>query len=261
MKNSLAAPLFSAAMLAVALAPANAELITGWGSAGFTVGTVTETGPGAFVATPTGNLAPRAIFTPIDFSAIGSVAILSGTATIQNAAGNVQFRFGLYDTNDSSTAEGWLGYFGSPRAFNGTGGSAVYGRSNPNTAVFSSGTGSYFPTATELVQTGTSGGGGIFDFTLTLTRQTANSVSVAFSFVQTGGGSNGDINISGSYTDTGGSALMSKVNAVGFLTNTNTGQVTVTNLSVIPEPSTYAAIFGLAALGAALLRRRMVARR
>lgn len=241
----------------VFISSAQAELISGWTSKGFVSGTITEGVAGSFLADPAGNLAPSATFESIDFSQINTTVELSGSVTIQNAAGNIQFRFGLFDTNGSANDQGWLGYYASPRAFSGSGNSVVNGRSGTGTGNYVSGTGAYLTTLTKT-DAGTASAGSSFDFTLTLTRKDVSLVEGSFLFVQTGG--TGTINHSGTFSDTGASAqaAFNSINAVGFLVNNDTGDINFSNVSVsvIPEPSSFASIAGLACIGWVATRRR-----
>jgi hypothetical protein len=241
-------------------ATGQAALITGWGlETGASNSTLTEGAPGSFsTTTPSGNASPRALFPGIDFSAVGSSVKLSGFATFANALGNIQFRFGLYDTNGvntgtlgsgvwtGATSSGWKGYFGSPGnaggADNVTGlnGGAWFSGLGGNYIVGSAGSTS---TAAANVE---------YEFGLTLTRLSATSVQIDYSFV------GGAENRSGSFVDAiGNSTSLATLNAVGFLTNGNTGAGQFRDIQVvaIPEPASLA-LAGLALIAATARRRK-----
>ena len=254
------------ALIAVAvLATAgNAALVTGWGlETGATSATLTEGAAGSFTTTtPTGNASPRALFPAIDFSAVGSSVRLSGFATFANALGNIQFRYGLYDTNGVSTgtldsgvwtgatSSGWKGYFGTPG--NSGGADNVTGL---NGGAWFSGLGGNYIVGSAAA-TSDAAANVEYEFSLTLTRLSATAVNIDYTFV------GGDENRSGSFVDEvgvtdGNSTSLTTLNAVGFLTNANTGsgQFRDVRVDVIPEPATLA-LAGLAVIVASVRRRR-----
>ncbi len=271
MQKSFYASLTAAGVLfAVSATSAHAVLVTGWGlETGAANATLTEGVAGSFsTTTPTGNASPRALFSSIPFTVVGTTVTLSGTVTLQNVPGNIQFRVGLYDTNAAATGTlsggtwtgannvGWSGYLGEPRNLAGGGATVVQGRNA--TGAWFSGTGAYTLTADTFTDGGGNGSaGGTYDFSLTFERLSASSIGVDFSFVQAAG--TGSVNISGSYTDSvGTSSTLDNLNAVGFLLNANTGSGSFTDVdvSVVPEPSSFAAFAGLFASAVCLLRRR-----
>lgn len=254
------------ALIAFALlAPiGRAALISDWGlETGASASTLTEGAPGSFsTAGTTGNASPRALFPGIDFSSVGTSVQLSGFATFANALGNIQFRFGLYDTNgvntgtlDSgvwtgATSAGWKGYYATPG--NAGGADNVTGL---NTGAWFSGTNNY--TVGGQSATATVPAGEEVAFTLTLTRQSATAVQIDYSLV------GATTNRSGSFIDevgvtNGASTSLATLNAVGFLTNGNTGagQFRDVQVAVIPEPASLL-LAGASVALIALNRRRV----
>lgn len=230
---------------------ADAGPVSGWGlETGFTAATLTEGAAGAFSTTaPTGNAAPRALITPIDFSDPGDIVQLTGQVTLSPPGaniGNQQFRIGLWDTNGANTGSlsagvwnsantnGWLGYMlqvgisGQP--------DSLKGRTDPNTAAWLSNTGTYIVNNTNVTD---SPAAGIYNFTMTLTRNTVSEVSIAYTLA----GGNSINRVSGLLTDTNApAAAVTTIDAVGFLLNSNTGAGSFTNLQVsaVPEPGSVA---------------------
>jgi hypothetical protein len=257
-----------AGLAAIVANKASADLVTGWGlETGAQNATLTEGAPGSFsVTTPTGNAAPRALLPSlIDFSAVGDVIQLSGTVSFANTLGNEQFRFGLFNTNNSNPGTlsgglwlganpvGWLGYLVEPG--NGGGTTRLVGRTGAN-----AGTGWSSATATTPAQvydinsipTTTSPPPGTYSVSLTLTRTGPTSVNISYLF------SGGSYTTSTSFTDNnlGPSASMTSFNAVGFLLNANTGAGAFSGVDVsVPEPSTFV-LAGLGLAGLVLIRAR-----
>ena len=226
------------AILAVAQ-QANAQLVTGWGyETGIVSGTLTEGVAGSFSTSGvTANAAPRAVLpSAIDFSDVGDMIQLTGTAQFTATLGNQQFRFGLYNTNGHAQGTlssglwtgadpgGWLGYM--VQVGNGGGQDSIKGRLGTGTSSWLANADSYVVgnvNATISPPANTP-----YNFKLKLTRATANSVRTEYSFV------GGTINRSGTLTDNnlGASALMSSFNAIGFLTNGSTGSGQFSNVTV-----------------------------
>lgn len=248
------------------LAPiGNAALISGWGlETGASASTLTEGVQGSFsTTTPSGNASPRALFPGIAFSDVGTSVRLSGFASFANALGNIQFRFGLYDTNgvntgtlgsgvwSGATSAGWKGYYGTPG--NSGGADNVTGLNGG--AWFSGGGGNYIVGSAGA--TSTAAANVEYEFGLTLTRLSATSVKIDYTFV------GGTQNRSGSFIDevgvtNGNSTSLATLNAVGFLTNGNTGAGQFRDVRVdllIPEPTSGIIIFGMTLLGASMRRR------
>jgi hypothetical protein len=245
-------------------ASGNAALITGWGlETGAANATLTEGAPGSFsTTTPTGNASPRALFAGIPFTDAGDSVRLTGFARFANALGNIQFRFGLYDTNGvntgtlgsgvwtGATSSGYKGYFGTPGnaggADNVTGlnGGAWFSGLGGNYIVGSQGATATVPANEEIA------------FTLTLTRQSATAIRADYSLV------GATTNRSGSFVDevgvtNGNSTSLATINAVGFLTNANTGAGQFRDIQVvaIPEPASLTLV-GLAMIAATARRRK-----
>jgi hypothetical protein len=254
------------ALLAFVIAAASGEaaLISGWGlETGAANATLTEGAAGSFsTTTPTGNASPRALFPQIPFTDVGASVRLTGFARFANALGNIQFRFGLYDTNGvntgtlgsgvwtGATSSGYKGYYGTPGntggANNVTGlnGGAWFSGLGGNYIVGSAGS---TTTAAANIE---------YEFGLTLTRLSATSIQIDYSFV------GGTENRSGSFVDqvgvtNGASTSLSKINAVGFLTNPNTGagQFRDIRVDAIPEPASLVLI-GFVMITATARRRR-----
>ncbi len=210
----------------------NAALVSGWGAeSNATAGTVTDTtgtlGAGTFNTTaPTGNLAPRAdLSSTLTLTNVGDKIVLSGqVAMAAGINGNQSFRFGLYNTNGNapgtltggvwtgSTPTAWLGYMIEiANLVSNNGNTLIVRRNNPNTGSWFSGTG-----ATTIQSGGTASlnnGGDTYNFNLSLTLASATSVTVAYSFADTGG----NISLSNTFTDT--TVSTTSFNATGFLEN------------------------------------------
>ena len=244
--------------------------ITGWGlETGAANATLTDSGGGNFsVTTPTGNSAPRAVLPGFyDFSVVGEVVELSGSVTIANNFGNEQFRFGLFNTNNNNpgtlsgglwsgaTASGWLGYIIEPGNANGGGTTAVYGRNGSGANGWFSTSGAAYSLANNADTGVGATANGVYSFDLTLTRLSATSVGISYSFIETDG--TGNLSCVGSVTDNGGlSSGMSSFNTAGFLLNANTGAATFSGVTVaVPEPSVFV-LAGLGFAGLALIRAR-----
>jgi hypothetical protein len=225
--------------LAILLAAtAQAVDVTGWGlETGQTNGLLTEGAAGSFsIESVTGNASPRALLSsPFDFADAGDALRLTGTVTFANTLGNQQFRFGLFDNNGHATGTlsggvwtdadpgGWLGY--RAEIGNGGGGDFLKGRDPTSTGNYITNTGPY-----NLAYFGTpdsAAGNTPYDFELTLRRIDATSVSAEYVF------RGGAISRSGFAVDVAGaSTVMPSINAIGFLTNGNTGASQFSNVKV-----------------------------
>jgi len=264
----------AAGLLTLVADTASADLVMSWGAeAGFAAGTVTEGVPGSFSVTPTGNIGERAdLASPVSLGNAGDVVQLSGTATITGLFGNQQWRFGLFDTNGNNggtlsggawtgaTASGWLGYLVEVGNANGSGTTGLYGRNGSGANAWLSTSGAAYAVNNSQLSTGAyTAGPGTFTFDLTLTRLSANSVGIYYSFIQTGG--TGNLSVIGNYIDTGNlSSGISSINAVGFYTPGAALATSFAGVDVsVPEPSTIAlAGLGFAGLMAIRARRRQV---
>ncbi len=230
---------------ALALADsANGQLVTGWGyETGFVSGTLTAGTAGSFGTTGvTANAAPRALLaSPIDFADVGDMALFSGTVSLQNAPGNQQFRFGLFNPNGQPTgtlsggiwsganATNWRGYMVQ------VGGGGTGANNRDDVKGRNAGTNAWILNG-DAYSIGVGPGNAAsppantpYNFTLKLTRTAPTSVKVDYTFV------GGSINRSGSFTDSnaGASATVPSFSAVGFLINGNTGSGQFSNVSAV----------------------------
>ncbi len=114
----------------------------------------------------------------ITLTNIGDAAICSGQVTLTgnvNAAGNVQFRIGLFYKGSASADTGWAGYMiGNPTA---NGGGGLYLRNIPNTGLYGSGTGTTQPSLTGTQFT-SGWGSATYDFYIAVTKIGVNSTLV-----------------------------------------------------------------------------------
>ncbi|WP_042725452.1 PEP-CTERM sorting domain-containing protein [Chthoniobacter flavus] len=181
---------------------------------------------------------------------------MTGTFTLAgvnngNAGGDLSF--GLYNTNGSSTATGWLGYSASES--DGTHTGSFFERSSGNTALYTSTTGET-QLATTLATGSPSIADGTYNFTLTLTLQAGNAVNIAYALNRT---STTGYTLSGSFVDT--TPLTLAYNRVGFLAGSSlkADQFTISNTNVtfvpIPEPGS-AGLLIAGGLGLVVRRRR-----
>jgi hypothetical protein len=129
---------------------------------------------------------------------------------------------------------------------------ALKGRTDPNSAAWLSNTGTYIVNNTNVSD---SPAAGTYDFTMTLTRNTASEVSIAYTLA----GGNSINRVSGLLADTNAAAAaLTTIDAVGFLLNTNTGAGSFTNLQVsaVPEPGSVALLLAAGVAGMAALSKR-----
>lgn len=194
-------------------------------------------------------------------SSVGDSVSLTGGVTFTGLATPQadQFRFGLYDVNGQSGVNGWLGYFatnaGNPSGGTGPTVSNLWERSNPNTASFGSGTGAVSISTVGATPSGPAFVSGSYTFSLSITRVSAG-LELAWSMVGT------DVTYSFSKTFIDTTPQTYTFNRVGIFTGggLNADQITFSNIDVtftaVPEPSTWAAITAVVALGAACMRRR-----
>ena len=191
---------------------------------------------------------------------IGDIVQMSGTLTLAGISNNnvAGLSFGLYDTNGSSTANGWLGYNVSNSDGNNTG--QLMERNAGNSTIYTSTTGET-QLATILASASPAFTDGTYSFSLTLTRQAGNAYAIAYSLNRT---SSAGYLMSGSFTDTTASTF--SFNRVGFLAGSNLKadqfSISLTDVSItlIPEPSAAGlCIPGAFLLGASRLRRRFEA--
>jgi hypothetical protein len=181
--------------------------------------------------------------------------VISAAANVNNA-----FRFGVFNSQGTRQVDD---FFGSSPTFNGRVGDAgYYATINGTTAI--GGLGFFREVDTDgspvagpdvaLINTANSTALGAAYNTLafTITRTTATSIVGTFSY---NGGSPLALGTSA------GAPVTTLFDTVYFSVGSNTGGITNmfidnVNVSVIPEPSTFAALAGLLALGGAILRRR-----
>lgn len=245
--------------------------ITGWGlETGSANATLTDSGGGNFsVTTPTGNAAPRAVLPVVaDFSVVGEEVDLQGTVNLAGLFGNEQFRFGLFNNNGNAlgtlssgvwsgaTPSGWLGYIVEPGNGQGGGTTRISGRAGSGSNGWFSTTGASYDLEFDTTS-GTAVANGTYSFDVTLTRLSATSVGLTYSFIETDGTGNFVAQSPSMIIDNGGlSSGMTSFNAAGFLLNANTGGATFSNVELsIPEPSVLA-LGALGLAGLAFYRRR-----
>lgn len=203
-----------------------------------------------YAATPTYTLAN-----------VGDAVTFSGSVTFSslNAPQADQFRFGIYDVNGQSGATGWLGYFASN---SGTSGGPTYSRlwerSNPNTGSFGSGTGAVTIANVNATPNNTSFVSGTYNFSIAALR-TASGLTLTWTLVNSTAST---YSVSGTFADTTAQSYV--FNRVGIFTGggLNANQASFSNMDMtftpaaVPEPSSFAAIAGLAGIGFVAMRRR-----
>jgi hypothetical protein len=261
-------------LIGVGGAAANAAVITGWGSeTGFAGGTVTDDGSGALHTTaPSGNLGVRALLpSTISLANVNDGIELTGQVTPAGAiTGNQSFRFGLFNTNGHATGSlasgawtsadpaGWFGYVVELGNAGGT--TPTFGRNGSGTnAWLSTSAAAYSVNSTAVTTTAPQA---TYNFDLLISRASATSVNITYSFTNVPNG--GSYTQTASFTDSGGLSAATPAtafNAVGFLENGSSGgamtysNVSVNAVTITPEPiSTTLLMVGLSPL--ALRRRR-----
>lgn len=190
-------------------------------------------------------------------AATGDSIVLSGRVTLTGIDSNStdQIRIGLFNSNGSGTSTGWLGYFGSNDVL-ASGSGNFYERSNPNTGLYTSGTGAAsigtnnsatvnLPLSTSIE----------YSFTLSLTRTIGNGIDYSLDISEAANAANKLLAITG--TDTTPQTFT--YDRAGFLIggNLDADLAAFRNVDVtftpVPE-SSVALLGGLGVLG--LLRRR-----
>jgi hypothetical protein len=191
---------------------------------------------------------------------VGETLTFAGSAQLRGVTGTdgtIQFRFGLFDVNGSANANDWLGYFAANTTISTQSGGGVYERNSPATGAFYSGTGATL--ASGAAATPVAGArltNDTYSMSLSFTRATATSLSISSSMIRTTGGNN-YVSVN-NYTDSSVNSF--NFNRLGFLAGSglDADQVVLSNLSLtaIPEPSSFAALAGLGAIGLVASRRR-----
>jgi len=190
-------------------------------------------------------------------SSVGDSIQMLGTLTLTGISNNnvSGLSFGLYDTNGSSNANGWLGYSVSNSDGSNTG--QLMERNAGNSTIYTSTTGET-QLATTLASSSPAFTDGTYSFSITLTRQAANAYAIVYSLNRT---SSAGYTMTGSFTDTTASTF--SINRIGFLAGSNLKadqfsiSLTDVSITVIPEPSAA----GLCIPGAFLLGRSRVRRK
>lgn len=186
----------------------------------------------------------------------GDTITLTGLLTLTSILNaSDQIRAGLFNSNGSANATGWLGYFGSNDVLAGaTSAGTMYERSNPNTGTHASATGAASLGSNNIANVDLVGGTQ-YSFSLTLTRNGSDGIDYALDMSEAANASNKLITLSG--TDTTPQTFA--FDRAGFLIggNLDADQAQFRNVDVtftpVPEPSV-ALLGGLSLLG--LLRRR-----
>lgn len=193
-------------------------------------------------------------------SDVGDSLTLSGNANFQGVTGadSNQLRFGIYDSNGSSNANGWLGYFAGNGGSGGNPNSFLWKRQDGSNTSFGGGAGA--DVAEELTGWPITRvlSDGDYSFSMVLTK-TEEGMNVVWAITGLTGGS--DYVLSGSYNDLSPNAIT--FDRVGIFTGSllNAAQLSFSDFDLtfspaIPEPSTTAAVLGFVVVGALLLRRR-----
>lgn len=270
--SSLRSPvaLLGLAAVFVFASSAQAVLVTTWTQTTGTNATGLTTSSPVFGngSTGSGNGAQVYATTPTyTLGSVGDSITFSGSATLNlgaAGAGSDQFRIGLFDTNDSLSTTGWLGYFATNSGTGGNPNGRLWERKTGNTAAYFNNAATSaderqafagVPASTTSTSTFLSGA---YNFSLAATR-TDTGLSVVWSIVGTG---STNYTIGGTYNDT--SALTFSFDRVGLMSGggLNANQVSFSNVDLtftpaaVPEPSSWAALTGLAGIGFAATRRR-----
>jgi hypothetical protein len=193
---------------------------------------------------------------------LGETLTFAGTAELKSVTGTdgtIQFRFGLFDVNGSANVNGWLGYFAANTTISTQSGGGVYERILNNTNAYYSSLSGNAVLASGAAATPVAGArltNDTYSMSLSFTRATATSLSISSSMIRTTGGNN-YVSVN-NYTDSSVNSF--NFNRLGFLAGSglDADQVVLSNLSLtaIPEPSSFAALAGLGAIGLVASRRR-----
>jgi hypothetical protein len=193
---------------------------------------------------------------------LGETLTFAGTAELKSVTGTdgtIQFRFGLFDVNGQSDVNGWLGYFAANTTISTQSGGGVYERILNNTNAYYSSLSGNAVLASGAAATPVAGArltNDTYSMSLSFTRATATSLSISSSMIRTTGGNN-YVSVD-NYIDNSVNSFT--FNRLGFLAGSglDADQIILSNLSltVIPEPSSFAALAGLGAIGLVASRRR-----
>jgi hypothetical protein len=193
---------------------------------------------------------------------LGETLTFAGTAELKSVTGTdgtIQFRFGLFDVNGQSGVNGWLGYFAANTTISTQSGGGVYERILNNTNAYYSSLSGNAVLASGAAATPVAGArltNDTYSMSLSFTRATATSLSISSSMIRTTGGNN-YVSVD-NYIDNSVNSFT--FNRLGFLAGSglDADQIILSNLSltVIPEPSSFAALAGLGAIGLVASRRR-----
>jgi hypothetical protein len=218
---------------------------------------------------------------PFTSQALGvgdSITLTGNVAWITNNIGNIQFRWGLFNTNSSVNDVGFAGYVAEVP--NGAITNGILAGIAPNNSNAWQGTGSHYTLTSVFAGHTTNGGAGVgnppsptYNFTMSLTETAAGTYAVSASLVASDDATATDFNWSGTATDSttgaGSSAPNSTFNDFGFFWGSGAGLsatspnnvITFSNVQVdyeaVPEPASLVLLsFGGLGLTWSLKRRR-----
>lgn len=186
-------------------------------------------------------------------ASVGDSLTFNGGVSFTGLSGTLahNFRWGLFNTNGSSTTKGWLGYV-TQNSSGATVGD-LYERDSGNNSDWWSATGATKDTSATAASNAVLADGN-YTFSISLTLSAANTVSVAWSLTST----DSAYSLSGSYVDTTPQGLTFTTVGVGNA-GFNASEIDFSNMSIaysaVPEPSL--SLLGLLGLsGLCWLRRK-----